>query len=961
MIENTARRQPSANFLEKVNQKREDAKKRGKDINCKPGEVLRLVCPSCLKPNVLTTTFCTGCTFPLCEWDIQAISENPFLDLARGKDTGTYIYLRTPTLLVAEDMFGVSWTSHMQAIPVQEIEDIRFLTKAHIPLLQSLYEAVVGEAEKLEVPFTEHNSIEEVALIGFNFPVSIKQLHLHLILPPYKHSKISEYPRWHSYEKVIKDLEQFGKVITYDVQPIPADGAAIDQKVKLLHSIYGYMVIEKMYEEEWNKWFAENEKTTLLWSYIDSTLEEIGLVVGENEVKIKYPDPKDPESVFFLSSDSPISWLDYVQDWLTEQKKVTFTDLLNKINKEIKDNIKKKRKKSSEPDYDVELVEEEDNYELEMDPYSQMDWTEIEKKNYCQRLVYKEFKIAQNLLGPSFIVARGSGSVELKINIDDVLEPSTAEALELSRENLWVDFNFNDIWAFSAESRIPLPLFKTRQANCVSSSWGVVHHIKEIVLRYLEDNWKWSQKMDLNLGVFTSTTTKVDQSFEMWKKERKKELKDRAKDPKNPFPVIQDTKTTPLQDNSQAHHVLLAELCAMGFKKDSVEKALKDCNMNKQKAIDALLKMGPSATEPPPVKVPDELLVQLTSMGFEPNDATKALIDSNMDFDVAYVLLISQQEQIASNQKQTTNKPKSTEVYQPDDYNSVLCSSNTNLFLGVSSYVRMRLAAYMQFCMICHKKHRCHSEKPIVCCNPLCIFRYSDLLPDSKKERIRQLSRITICPFKSCESSGDYIDTDTAILATISNNVDFGVPNNQQNMLDMYAHRYLPNKEVIDFIEKGVKTHNKQIVSIENVLKPELVIAYEKAWERLKKSRPATESTPHIAYHGTSADRIDSILEKGLLVPGKGLGKNVTHSTDTGWWGGGIYLSPNPGLSIAYMRTGNKLLMCSVLMGKRFQCTVQIHGADLKEGYDSHMDPSGNEWIIFDPGQVLPCYLITFK
>jgi len=211
---------------------------------------------------------------------------------------------------------------------------------------------------------------------------------------------------------------------------------------------------------------------------------------------------------------------------------------------------------------------------------------------------------------------------------------------------------------------------------------------------------------------------------------------------------------------------------------------------------------------------------------------------------------------------------------------------------------------------------------------------------------IREVDRITICPFSSCESTIRE-DANQAVLAALGDNINLSQGANQQNMLEMYAHRYLPNEEVIEFIEKGVKSNGQIIERIENVLKPELVIAYERASERLRRSRNATEAQPHISYHGTQEARIESILERGLLVPGKGKGKDVTHATDTGFWGGGIYLSPNPGLSIGYMRGGSKLLMCSTLMGRRYQCTNMMNGADLMAGYDSHVAPGGQEWDSF--------------
>jgi len=107
----------------------------------------------------------------------------------------------------------------------------------------------------------------------------------------------------------------------------------------------------------------------------------------------------------------------------------------------------------------------------------------------------------------------------------------------------------------------------------------------------------------------------------------------------------------------------------------------------------------------------------------------------------------------------------------------------------------------MQYCMICHKMHQCQSSKPVVCCNPLCIFRYSDLLPQNKKEKMRQVDRITICPFTSCEKEIRE-DANAAVLAALGDNINILHEQNQQNMLEMYAHRYLPNLEVIEFIEK---------------------------------------------------------------------------------------------------------------------------------------------------------------
>jgi len=62
-------------------------------------------------------------------------------------------------------------------------------------------------------------SLSEYVVAGYTYPVSVKQLHLHLVLPPFKHEKVFLYPRWHSHEKVIHELSTYGKVRTYDQFP----------------------------------------------------------------------------------------------------------------------------------------------------------------------------------------------------------------------------------------------------------------------------------------------------------------------------------------------------------------------------------------------------------------------------------------------------------------------------------------------------------------------------------------------------------------------------------------------------------------------------------------------------------------------------------------------------------------------------------------------------------------------
>eukprot|EP01090_Pellita_catalonica_P013371 TRINITY_DN3147_c0_g3_i1.p1 TRINITY_DN3147_c0_g3~~TRINITY_DN3147_c0_g3_i1.p1 ORF type:complete len:315 (-),score=48.26 TRINITY_DN3147_c0_g3_i1:331-1182(-) len=267
----------------------------------------------------------------------------------------------------------------------------------------------------------------------------------------------------------------------------------------------------------------------------------------------------------------------------------------------------------------------------------------------------------------------------------------------------------------------------------------------------------------------------------------------------------------------------------------------------------------------PPVVIDDIKLVQLVSIGFDADLARTALTETLNDLDAAMNYILEQQKSGAVKTKTTTTASIKPDMTKPG---SVLSRAGTNLFVGLAAYVRSRIANYMQYCMICHKKHKCTSETPVICCNPLCIFRYVDIFPQTKKDKMEdEVARVTICPFTDCERDA-VMDATEAFDSLLSVNSSVGA--NQQQLLALQAHRYLPNKQVLDFIESGVKAQGMRIDKIENVLKPELVAAYEAAWRDLHQKRGKKIAAPAMAYHGTATANIESIITRGLLVPGIG-------------------------------------------------------------------------------------------
>eukprot|EP00667_Euglena_gracilis_P013304 EG_transcript_13720 len=117
-------------------------------------------------------------------------------------------------------------------------------------------------------------------------------------------------------------------------------------------------------------------------------------------------------------------------------------------------------------------------------------------------------------------------------------------------------------------------------------------------------------------------------------------------------------------------------------------------------------------------------------------------------------------------------------------------------------------------------------------------------------------------------------------------------------------------------------------------------------------------SAIQVAFHGTSARNVQNIVREGLVVPREATGVAVASGSR---YGLGIYLSPNAGFSIRYCHGGNKLLVCAVLLGKAWTCTGVEYGVPVaRPGFDSHISPCGNEWVLFSEAQVLPCFVIHY-
>jgi len=151
------------------------------------------------------------------------------------------------------------------------------------------------------------------------------------------------------------------------------------------------------------------------------------------------------------------------------------------------------------------------------------------------------------------------------------------------------------------------------------------------------------------------------------------------------------------------------------------------------------------------------------------------------------------------------------------------------------------------------------------------------------------------------------------------------------------------------------------VQSVDLYLNPALITKFEAMQAKLEAKYPGgDESKPIFAFHGTKVENIDKIVEQNF-----DLSKLASGSGDRGWYGAGIYFSEFPEVSIGYGNTG-KLLLCKVLPGKSYDCPRKIVGQGLQPGYDSHrysadQEGRGQELVIFDADQILPCYVVNYK
>ena len=194
---------------------------------------------------------------------------------------------------------------------------------------------------------------------------------------------------------------------------------------------------------------------------------------------------------------------------------------------------------------------------------------------------------------------------------------------------------------------------------------------------------------------------------------------------------------------------------------------------------------------------------------------------------------------------------------------------------------------------------------------------------------------------------------------------------------------YFLEVSVPDIIAEVEGQVGLRVVSVENVLREDLAAKHIRCRKLMARNRSTDHknsrynrsklfnnysietkhefSDPVVAYHGTSSSRISSIVTRGLLIPGQS--SHVTRKTGAGFYGDGIYASPDPAVSAGYADSASskRLIVCSTILGRIFRCPDLMMDAPLQPGFDSHISPCGREYVLYDSAQILPVLVLQLQ
>lgn len=240
------------------------------------------------------------------------------------------------------------------------------------------------------------------------------------------------------------------------------------------------------------------------------------------------------------------------------------------------------------------------------------------------------------------------------------------------------------------------------------------------------------------------------------------------------------------------------------------------------------------------------------------------------------------------------------------------------------------------------------------------------------------------------QDDDEEIDIDQTANGDIQHWVDRQLVGNLERLDAATAQSYMA-KTTIQSIIDGLPPWLR-LLHAEVVLRGSLLRRFNEAREKMIKkyaeevrrrggSRRAQDAAVDkltqidVVFHGTLRRHVGSIVQSGFVIPGN----KTTTGEDVGircgsTWGIGTYTSPQLTYCLSYADTtlkapkllpGQKVIVCAALMGRRFEMrggdNIYRRNPEVARGYDSHVSPSGLEYVIFAPEHLLPLYVLHLE
>ena len=120
---------------------------------------------------------------------------------------------------------------HLLSAPKGTLYDLRQLRRSHLPLVQKLRADGIA-CLRTRIGLSS-DAPDPRIVCGFSYPADYNQVHLHLVMPPFRHMLLFRRSVFYLYEEVVASLDRSGIVKPHPAVDLRADKAQMEYIVAL--------------------------------------------------------------------------------------------------------------------------------------------------------------------------------------------------------------------------------------------------------------------------------------------------------------------------------------------------------------------------------------------------------------------------------------------------------------------------------------------------------------------------------------------------------------------------------------------------------------------------------------------------------------------------------------------------------------------------------------------------------